>query len=104
MGHLLIADERPKKFVATEDADIDYRTCQRTFSGRMTRARYKLIHRYCRRNSFSTHCGHEWDCCGCLCRQRLSFYGHLLYFIRLFLRCGRSAGDTARTQKEITRF
>jgi len=48
------------------DADMDYRTYEHTIDGRMTKLRYKIINRYARKNSWREHCGHEWDCCGCM--------------------------------------
>jgi hypothetical protein len=62
-----------KKFRPTE-TDMDRREYTRQFTGRMTKERYSIIDRYCRKASYTTgYCGHEWDCCGCLCSQSLSF-------------------------------
>jgi len=53
----------------------DYNQYQRVFTGRMTKARWEIIHRFCRMHTFNPEyrCGHEWDCCGCFCGQRMSF-------------------------------
>lgn len=66
-------DIKLSKFQATDNSDYDHRIMERCFSGRMTKARYKALRRICRSHSFSTHCHHEWDCCGCFCGQQLSF-------------------------------
>ena len=50
------------------ESDMDGRTYVRIFSGRMTKMRYKVIDRYCRRNSVSERCHHDYDCCGCCFR------------------------------------
>jgi len=55
------------------DSDMDYKTYQRTFSGRLTKLRYKIIQRWVRVKSYRTYCGHEWDCCGCLHSQNAHF-------------------------------
>lgn len=61
------------KFVQLDNSDYDYCNYERTFSGRMTKARYKILDRFCRIRSRSPRyrCGHEHDCCGCLCGQRM---------------------------------
>lgn len=58
-----------------EGNDGDTLTYIRTFSGRITKYRYKLIHRWIREHTLGhiPHCGHEYDCCGCLCRQYVNF-------------------------------
>jgi hypothetical protein len=54
------------------DGDCDYRTFQKKISGRITKMRWKLLDSYARRLSFSGgNCGHEWDCCGCLCGRKV---------------------------------
>lgn len=63
-----------KNFKPAESSEYDYKIYERHFSGRITKGRYKKIDSFCRKNSFrSRHCGHEYDCCGCLCSQRLEF-------------------------------
>jgi len=48
------------------ESDFDFRTIEKKFSGKLTKCRYKLLHRYCRINTKRYgNCGHEWDCCGC---------------------------------------
>jgi len=45
-----------------------------SFSGRMTKGRYKAIMRYIRSRTIrSSNCHHEHDCCGCLCYRTFSF-------------------------------
>lgn len=57
----------------TIEGDMDYNVSQYSFSGKMTKLRWKLLDRYVRKNSFSgSNCGHEWDCCGCLCSRTIS--------------------------------
>lgn len=58
------------KFKAV-DGDIDYTKLEYSLYGRMTKGRYKILDRYVRKNNFHTHCGHEWDCCGCMCKQTM---------------------------------
>jgi len=66
-----------KNFKPAEGSDFDYKIYERHFSGKLTKCRYKILDSFCRKNSFHTHCGHEWDCCGCLCGQSMSFeYKH----------------------------
>lgn len=54
------------------ESDMDYRVAQKTISReKLTPSRFKAIHRFARKNSFSTvNCGHDFDCCGCLCSQQ----------------------------------
>lgn len=54
------------------DGDCDWRTYEHIIDGRMTKLRYKILSRYVRKNSWREHCGHEWDCCGCMFAERLS--------------------------------
>ena len=62
------------KFKLTEESDYDRKVAERVFSGRMTKMRYKIIDGFCRRHSKQIpNCGHEWDCCGCLCGQYMEF-------------------------------
>lgn len=72
MNYIAPDETKMNRFKQT-DGDIEYRTYTREFSGRMTKGRWKILDRYCRKHSWSTHCGHEWDCCGCLCGQYASF-------------------------------
>lgn len=60
------------KFTELERSDYDYRIFERTFTGKMTKYRYKKLDRFCRRNSWRSHCHHEYDCCGCQCAQNMS--------------------------------
>lgn len=59
--------------VEQEEPSHDLRKYRREFTGKMTKRRWEIIDSYCRRNSFRDHCGCEWDCCGCLCGQSMSF-------------------------------
>lgn len=70
------------------DGDFDYKVSERTFSGKMTKTRYKIIDRYVRklnnthiygtsRNGYAYRCGCKHDCCGCLSSQNMQFtYKH----------------------------
>jgi hypothetical protein len=53
------------------DGDMDYRVYEHVIDGRMTKSRYKIINRYARKSSWREHCGHEWDCCGCMFARRM---------------------------------
>lgn len=76
MSKDFIPEFKSKKFIVV-DGDFDYTTLQRTFTGRMTRLRWKIISDFCRKKSGYQHCGHEWDCCGCMHSQSVSFdYKH----------------------------
>lgn len=49
-----------------EMAGGDVNILVRQINGRITKARYKLINRWARKNSVrSEYCGHAHDCCGC---------------------------------------
>lgn len=64
------------KFIVV-DGDMDFVTQKRYLTGRMTKKRWKIIDRYCRRMTYSNRCHHEWDCCGCLTGMDTSFtYQH----------------------------
>ena len=67
------------------EGDIDYRVYQKSFSGKLTKGRYFTISKYCKANTFRTeNCGHEYDCCGCLSRQKMEFtYKHNQVIITL---------------------
>jgi len=52
---------------------IDSQKWERTFSGRLTKARYKLIKRYCSKHTKNYQCGHVHDCCGCMYSQHMTF-------------------------------
>jgi hypothetical protein len=62
------------------EGDIDYTIFQKEFSGKLTAKRYKLLNRYCRKNTHRfEHCGHEYDCCGCISYMYTDFtYKHNL--------------------------
>jgi len=62
-----------RKFKIIE-ADIDYKMSERILTGRLTKLRYKVLDRYCRQRTFRAgNCGHDYDCCGCLSSQSLTF-------------------------------
>lgn len=54
------------------NGDYDFSVYQRTFSGRITKDRYKKLQRFARKNTFSNNCGCEYDCCGHLCSKGMS--------------------------------
>ena len=64
------------KFTGTDPSDMDTRSAERVIKnvvGRLTKRRCQRIDEICKENTFFTPCGHEWDCCGCLCSQRMSW-------------------------------
>lgn len=62
-----------KHFTETNDTDFARRTYERSFSGKLTKQRYKLIDRICRKNTINADCDCEHDCCGHLVNQRMTF-------------------------------
>jgi len=48
------------------DGDISSSLYEKTLIGKVTKNRYKILSSYLRRKSYRQHCGHEWDCCGCV--------------------------------------
>ncbi len=54
-------------------SELDNCLYERTFIGRMTKQRYKLISRYCRKQTKEFNCGCSYDCCGHMYSQRVSF-------------------------------
>lgn len=56
------------RFEHHNDSDMDREHYTRSFSGKMTKERYKKLSSFCRFHSrpFRYRCGHEWDCCGCI--------------------------------------
>jgi hypothetical protein len=55
-------------------SDIDFEIAEREIKGRMTPMRYKILSRYARVKSLKRgelYCGHEHDCCGCMCGQSM---------------------------------
>ena len=61
-----------KNFV-TIGRDMDTRSFQRTFSGRITRKRWEILRRFARNFSAPIkRCHHEHDCCGCLHSQSMT--------------------------------
>jgi hypothetical protein len=50
----------------TMDGDIDFKEVVRCINKPLNKKNYKLLDRYCRKNTYRSHCGHEWDCCGCV--------------------------------------
>lgn len=61
-----------KHFTETNTSDYDYRTFERELSGKLTKARYKRLMSYCRKNTFTEKCGCEHDCCGHMCGQYMT--------------------------------
>lgn len=82
MKFLTYYDEVPvmnfDRFKRLYRGDYDSKEYIRTFSGKITKGRYKALESYCRRYSFCTSaCGHDYDCCGCMCGQSLELsYKH----------------------------
>jgi hypothetical protein len=66
------------------DGDMDYRTYEHVIDGRMTKLRYKILSRVVRKGTWHSHCGHEWDCCGCMHSQsmRLDYIGGVWKIIK----------------------
>jgi len=53
--------------------ETDFSTYQRSFSGRITKGRFKALNRTCKKYSFQEpYCGHQHDCCGCLTSQSMT--------------------------------
>jgi len=46
------------------DRDYDYSVSEKIITGRITKARYKIISAYARKNTWHNSCGCEYDCCG----------------------------------------
>lgn len=63
-----------RKFQIIE-AESDYEVAVYSFSGRMTKLRWKILDRYCRNHSRSMWCGCQHDCCGCISSTNM----HLQY-------------------------
>lgn len=57
------------------DSDCDYVIREKIINGRITKARYKTIAQYVRKNTFSNDCGCEWDCCGHLTSKTMNIVG-----------------------------
>jgi len=45
---------------------------QRTFTGRMTAKRMECLQAIAAGHTWERYCGHEYDCCGCACKQKAS--------------------------------
>jgi len=56
---------KTNKWISLE-GDIDFNLSVRCINLPLNKKNYKLLDRYCRKNSYSSRCGHEWDCCGCV--------------------------------------
>ncbi len=50
---------------------MDFTTSMKIIKGRITYNRYKRLQSYSRKHSQSLNCGHDWDCCGCVCRTNM---------------------------------
>jgi len=71
-----LSGDMPKKiqgFHSTQKSDYDYKVFYKLLKGKLTKCRYKMLDRFCRKNSFQSSCGHSYDCCGCVCGQKVSF-------------------------------
>lgn len=66
-----------EKYFETENSEYDRREYSRSIHGRLTPRRFSIINEYVNRwnevNYRSGHCGHEHDCCGCLCGVSMCF-------------------------------
>lgn len=84
MVHEMECETAVVKRMKLVDSDLEFRLYERTFTGRMTKLRWKILSSWCRRKSWSQHCGHDWDCCGCLHAQSCGFtYKHNQVTIRI---------------------
>lgn len=66
-----------------DEPSFEMQVSTRVITGRLTKQRYKLLQRYCRKkterapygyspNGYRYHCGHEYDCCGCLMAEYMT--------------------------------
>lgn len=55
------------------DGDIDYQIVERVINAKLNKRWYKWFQRYCRKNTSTYSCHHEWDCCGCISSQYVAF-------------------------------
>ncbi len=65
---------RKFKLEENSEQEIDSQVFVREISGRMTKRRYQILARYVRVKPMKRddlRCHHEYDCCGCLCRQSM---------------------------------
>jgi len=54
--------------------ELDYSIFERSFSGRMTERRKKIIENYCNLHSHNVEdCGCSHDCCGCFLGENMIF-------------------------------
>lgn len=62
------------------ESEAERKIYVRQFSGRITKARFKRLKRQERIFTGNMpHCGHDWDCCGCLSSVSAKFtYSHNL--------------------------
>lgn len=71
-------------FTFTSNSDYDHHEQTRTITGRITKKRYEIIRRYMKHynerfrapygrseRGYPYTCGHDHDCCGCLCRASM---------------------------------
>ena len=72
------------RFKELPDSEYDYRRFERVFSGRITKKRWQLIHRFCRLHSYRIPVYSDYDCTGQLCGKDMEFtYKHNQVVIRL---------------------
>lgn len=69
---------KPDKYTQSTKSEYDRSISLRLIHGRLTKARYKAIKRWARKQDFSDHCGCEHDCCGHHFRTyaKVRFYPH----------------------------
>lgn len=67
-----------KKFHILDTSEMERCISVRYLSGRMTRGRWKKLHRLARLNTYrKPRCGHDYDCYGCECQREMELgYKH----------------------------
>lgn len=64
------------KFTALNSTDMDIELAIRPIVGNVTKERFKTLYRIARKHTESLRCGHDWDCCGCVCRRYVDVVRH----------------------------
>lgn len=72
-NEMIIAGMNYKPFRELPDSTHDYRRFERSFSGRMTKQRWKIISRFCRRQTYTIPVYSDYDCTGQCCGQSMQF-------------------------------
>jgi hypothetical protein len=65
-----------KRLIASPESYNDYRVYTRVLNGLITPLRLRILLEFARRfNSVKFGgCGHDFDCCGCLCGQHMDVH------------------------------